>query len=71
MFVQHSCGTQALLLDECMREHACCAQVLTQQHKAALVAVQQEAERQIASVERAAERAAEDAVVACQQLCDK
>ena len=45
--------------------------MLTQQHKAALSALQQEAERQIVSVEREAERAAQDATAACQQLCDK
>jgi DnaJ-domain-containing protein 1 len=46
-------------------------QVLTQQHKAALMAVQQEADRQIVSVEGQAEQAAQDATAACQQLCDK
>ena len=46
-------------------------QVLTQQHKGAILAVQQQAEDQIAALERGAERAAQDATAACQQLCDR
>jgi hypothetical protein len=46
-------------------------QVLTQQHKGALMAVQHKAEEQIAALEREAERAAQDATAACQQLCNR
>lgn len=46
-------------------------QVLTQQHKGALTAVQRKAEEQIAALERGAERAAQDATAACQQLCHR
>jgi hypothetical protein len=54
-----------------LTDSAFIVQVLTQQHKGALTAVQRKAEEQIAALEREAERAAQDATAACQQLCNR